>query len=46
VPEKPAPAPPALAAVPDIKTDSATDPKPDKPSGGGEVVRLDRFRKK
>lgn len=33
-PEKPA----ALAAVP--------DPKPDKPSGGGEVVRLDRFRKK
>jgi hypothetical protein len=31
--------PPALAAVP--------DPKPDKPSsGGGEVVRLDRFRKK
>jgi hypothetical protein len=34
-----APAPPALAAVP--------DPKPDKPtSGGGEVVRLDRFRKK
>ncbi|MFZ0846499.1 MAG: ClpXP protease specificity-enhancing factor SspB [Pseudolabrys sp.] len=42
VPEKPAPAPPALAAVPDAKT----DPKPDKPSGGGEVVRLDRFRKK
>lgn len=35
-PEKPAA--PALAAVP--------DPKPDKPSGGGEVVRLDRFRKK
>ena len=37
-PEKPAAAPPALTAVP--------DPKPDKPSGGGEVVRLDRFRKK
>ena len=37
-PEKPAAAPPALSAVP--------DPKPDKPSGGGEVVRLDRFRKK
>ena len=43
-PDKPAekapekPAAPALAAVP--------DPKPDKPSGGGEVVRLDRFRKK
>ncbi len=29
---------PALAAVP--------DPEPDKPNGGGEVVRLDRFRKK
>ncbi len=25
---------------------AASDPKPDKPSGGGEVVRLDRFRKK
>jgi uncharacterized protein len=37
-PEKPATPPPALTAVP--------DPKPDKPSGGGEVVRLDRFRKK
>jgi len=40
-PEKPvAPPPPApaLTAVP--------DPKPDKPLGGGEVVRLDRFRKK
>ena len=36
-PASPAPAP-ALTAVP--------DPKPDKPSGGGEVVRLDRFRKK
>lgn len=34
-PEKPAA---TLSAVP--------DPKPDKPSGGGEVVRLDRFRKK
>ena len=35
--------PPPLAAVPD----SEPDPKPDKPkSGGGEVVRLDRFRKK
>jgi hypothetical protein len=42
--EKPAakPAAPVLAAVPDANT----DPKPDKPSGGGEVVRLDRFRKK
>jgi hypothetical protein len=33
-PEKP----PAAAAVP--------EPAPDKPVGGGEVVRLDRFRKK
>jgi hypothetical protein len=39
-PEKPAA--PALTAVPDSKP----DPNPDKPSGGGEVVRLDRFRKK
>ena len=54
VPTSPAPplAPPApaLSAVPsaklDSKTDSNPDPKPDKPSGGGEVVRLDRFRKK
>ena len=37
-PEKPVAAPPTLVAVP--------DPSPDKPSGGGEVVRLDRFRKK
>ncbi|MEP7030915.1 MAG: ClpXP protease specificity-enhancing factor SspB [Pseudolabrys sp.] len=29
---------PSIAAVP--------DPSPDKPTGGGEVVRLDRFRKK
>jgi uncharacterized protein len=43
VPEKPAP---ALTAVPDQKPDPKSDPKPDKPSGGGEVVRLDRFRKK
>ncbi len=39
-PEAPRAAPPALTAVPD------SDPKPAKPSGGGEVVRLDRFRKK
>jgi len=39
----PASPPPALASVP--KPDP--DPKPDKPAGGGgEVVRLDRFRKK
>jgi hypothetical protein len=34
----PAPAAPAPAA--------ATEPTPTKPAGGGEVVRLDRFRKK
>jgi len=37
-------------AVPAPKTSpaaaAASDPEPDKPSGGGEVVRLDRFRKK
>lgn len=45
-------APPAPATVPTVSpmTPAAgsepTDPNPDKPSGGGEVVRLDRFRKK
>jgi uncharacterized protein len=43
-------APPALAAVPtpaNPPPDAAeTGPDPDKPTGGGEVVRLDRFRKK
>ncbi len=34
-----------LTSVPEIKPDANAD-KPDKPSGGGEVVRLDRFRKK
>jgi uncharacterized protein len=42
--------PPALAAVPTPANPepSATTPSegPDKPPGGGEVVRLDRFRKK
>ena len=39
--EKPAPAKSAPALV------AGTDmPEPDKPSGGAEVVRLDRFRKK
>jgi hypothetical protein len=50
----PAPPPAALSAVPnakpglksDLKPEANPDPKPDKPSGGGEVVRLDRFRKK
>ena len=36
-----APVPP-LSVVPEPKP----EPKPDKPTGGGEVVRLDRFRKK
>jgi hypothetical protein len=35
--DSPAPAKPAAKVVPD---------EPDKPPGGGEVVRLDRFRKK
>jgi uncharacterized protein len=39
-PIMPAALTPVLTAVPD------PEPKPDKPSGGGEVVRLDRFRKK
>ena len=44
------PAPPSdsrhktLPAPAEVATPS--DEKPDKPSGGGEVVRLDRFRKK
>ncbi len=44
VPRMPAAAPEAAPA----KAAAAPDPKPDKPklSGGGEVVRLDRFRKK
>jgi hypothetical protein len=42
-PETPRAATPALAAVPDPEPDK---PEPDKPKSGGEVVRLDRFRKK
>ena len=38
-PVKPVPAPAAPVA-------EADNPEPDKPSGGAEVVRLDRFRKK
>jgi hypothetical protein len=37
------PAPP-VAATP--ANESTSDEEPDKPNGGGEVVRLDRFRKK
>ena len=33
-----------LAAPP--KAAGPAEPEPDKPGGGGEVVRLDRFRKK
>ncbi|MCW5694384.1 MAG: hypothetical protein KIT48_18660 [Pseudolabrys sp.] len=48
---KPAPLPVvgAASSVPSVTptgADAPTDPDPDKPSGGGEVVRLDRFRKK
>lgn len=39
---RPAPAPPP-EKQPAV---AAPEPAPDKPSGGGEVVRLDRFRKK
>jgi len=38
---------PSVAAVPvPANPDPAETEDPDKPSGGGEVVRLDRFRKK
>jgi hypothetical protein len=40
---------PAIAAVPqaaDPATEASSDDGPHKPDGGGEVVRLDRFRKK
>ena len=48
---RPAPAPPPAAAAPPPPPEkqpavAAPEPAPDKPSGGGEVVRLDRFRKK
>jgi hypothetical protein len=36
----------APAAVSTATSTAAADDDPDKPSGGGEVVRLDRFRKK
>ena len=42
--KKPRPTP-AIAAVPK-PANSPTDEGPDKPPGSGEVVRLDRFRKK
>lgn len=47
----PAAAPPVPASVPSVSplapaAAEPSEPKPDKPAGGGEVVRLDRFRKK
>jgi uncharacterized protein len=38
--------PPAAAASGKQPAAAAPSPVPDKPAGGGEVVRLDRFRKK
>ena len=35
-----------LAAVPPSTSQTEPPPDPDKPTGSGEVVRLDRFRKK
>lgn len=51
---KPAPTVPSIAPAPSVPSispaasSSPNEPSPDKPSGGGggEVVRLDRFRKK
>jgi hypothetical protein len=45
-PSKPAPADAAAAPKPAGKAAPAPDDGPDKPSGSGDVVRLDRFRKK
>jgi len=44
----PATAPPRAVPAPTETTGEAAEPsdKPDRPAGGGEVVRLDRFRKK
>lgn len=46
----PKPAQPSVPAVSSIAPAAAPsepdEPRPDKPPGGGEVVRLDRFRKK
>jgi len=45
-PATPSVSPPAAAAA-EPKAEKPDKPdKPDKPAGGGEVVRLDRFRKK
>jgi uncharacterized protein len=42
----PAPAAPAAAPASPEPAARPADDKPDRPTGGGEVVRLDRFRKK
>jgi hypothetical protein len=39
-------APPPMAPMPEKVPPVAIESKPDKPAGGGEIVRLDRFRKK
>jgi hypothetical protein len=44
--EKPAASDKSVPAKPDALRAVATGPDPDKPAGGAEVVRLDRFRKK
>jgi hypothetical protein len=41
-----APTPPKTAAPAEPKSEAKSEPKPDKPGSGGEVVPLDRFRKK
>jgi hypothetical protein len=43
---EPAKAEPAKAEPKTVVAEAAEKPEPDKPSGGAEVVRLDRFRKK
>lgn len=46
VPSAPAPIPVKADAKPEKAETPEKPDKPDKPTGGGEVVRLDRFRKK
>jgi hypothetical protein len=43
---EPAKAEPVKAEPKTVVAETAEKPEPDKPSGGAEVVRLDRFRKK
>ena len=46
MPPAAAPLPSAAEAKTEAKTERKSETKPDKPTTGGEVVRLDRFRKK